>query len=148
MATPARRREMPHDPLRERFVEARRAFFRLHKTLIDAERAAFERRQGSLSGGQFLQALLQDPALEWLRPFSALIVEIDETLAAREPLEPAEVGTYVARMRTLLAAGEADGEDGVSGRYETLRDRDPDVLVAHVELVRRIAELRPDPDAG
>lgn len=144
MNRPVPRRDAPDDPLREPFVQVRRGLLDLHKTLIDAERAAAERRDGPMSSGQFLQALLQEPAFAWLRPFSALLVEIDELLATREPLSRPQVDAYLARIRGLVAP-EAESD---ARRYEHVRDRDPDVLVAHVELVRRMADFRPDADRG
>ena len=60
--------ERPTDPVRQQIVEVRRALLRLHKALIDSERAAFEARAGATSNGQFLQLLLQDPFFVWLRP--------------------------------------------------------------------------------
>ena len=124
------------DRKRQQLREVRRGLFRLHKTLIDAERAAFERSKGRLSNGQFLQALIQDPFFAWLRPFSTLLVEIDEALAAKEPLPEPSARFYVARIRALVAPDER--EETVS-RYEHVRQRDADALVAHVELMARIA---------
>ena len=68
---------------RQSLVEVRRGLLRLHKALVDSERAAFEVGSGALSNGQFLQLLLQDPYFTWLRPYSALIAEIDEALVTR-----------------------------------------------------------------
>jgi hypothetical protein len=138
-AKPSRAR-LP-DPRRDQLRAVRLSLLQLHKTLIDAERDAFERRSGPMSSGQFLQALIQEPYFEWLRPFSALIVTMDEALASREPMSEEEVRLFVARAQALVAM--AEDEDGAS-RYSHLRDRDPDVLVAHVELIRRIADASPE----
>lgn len=127
------RANRPPDPIRDHVVEVRRGLLRLHKTLVDAERAVYERRRGAMSNGQFLQALLTDPYFAWIRPFSGLVVEIDEALAADEPLTHPSARQYMTRVRTLLTPqGEA------AARYDEVRLRDPDVLVAHVELVRRL----------
>jgi hypothetical protein len=126
------------DPTRHQLREVRRGFFRLHKTLIDAERTAFEREHGRLSNGQFLQALIQDPFFTWLRPFSSLLVEIDEVLAAKEPSSEPTYRAYIEQVRALVTRREGDEEPS---RYEHVRQRDPDVLVAHVELTSRIAAV-------
>jgi hypothetical protein len=123
------------DPIRWQLREVRRGFFRLHKTLVDAERAAFEKTQGRLSNGQFLQALIQDPFFAWLRPYSSLLVEIDEALAAKERLSEPSARAYIEQVRALVAPVE--GEEA-SNRYEHVRQRDPNVLVAHVELTAHI----------
>ncbi len=113
------------DPVRQQLREVRRGFFRLHKTLIDTERAAFERAEGRLSDGQFLQALIQDPFFAWLRSYSSLLVEIDEALAAKEPLSRESGRGYIEQVSALVAP--AMGDEGAN-RYEQVRQRDPDVL--------------------
>ena len=125
------------DPVRQHLIEVRRGLLRLHKALIDSERAVFERDRGPLTSGQLLQALLEEPAFAWLRPFSGLIVEIDEALAAREPMEPDAARGYLDRVQALVAVPEENDAD-VSTKYERAVRRDPDVLVAHVELTGRL----------
>jgi hypothetical protein len=134
MSPPVSRRDRSPDPVRDQLKEVRRGLLRLHKALIDAERAVFERDRGALSSGAFLQALIQEPHFAWLRPFSGLIVEIDEALAAGDPLSPPQARAYVDRVRALV---EPEGEEGE--HYERVRQRDPAVLIAHVELEARIA---------
>jgi hypothetical protein len=128
--------ERPSDPVRQRLVEVRRGLLRLHKTLIDAERRAYETRAGATSNGQFLQLLLQDPFFVWLRPFSGLIAAMDEALAEAEgvPVEDAEA--FLAQVRALI--GPPDANTGGETRYEEVRGRDPDVLFAHVQLARLV----------
>lgn len=130
MAAFQRRPEPPTDPLYLQLKAVRRGLLRLHKALIDAERAQFEQREGQLSNTQFLQALLQDPFFAWLRPFSGLIVEIDEVLATREPVAEESARGFLAQARGLVSPDD----DEAASRYERVRDRDPAVLVAHVEL--------------
>ncbi len=63
-----------------RLKEARLRLLRLHKLLVDKERASFERENGQVSSGMFLNLLLNDKNFAWLKNFSTLIVEIDEML--------------------------------------------------------------------
>lgn len=119
------------DPPRERLKPVRRGLLRLHKALVDAERAEWERARGGVTGAQFLQALIADPSLAWLRPFSGLIVEIDEARHADEPPTEAEVRALLERAHALV---RPDEESDAGRRYAALRDRDPDVLVLHLEL--------------
>lgn len=116
----------------------RRGLLRLHKALIDSERAVFERDSGPLTSGQLLRALLEDPFFEWLRPFSRLIVEIDEALASKEPVSTQNARTYVEQVRLLVGAGDTESEVEPAGQYHQLVRRDPNVLIAHVELVNRL----------
>lgn len=132
--TAARRPPPPDDPTRTRLKAIRRSLFRLHKTLIDSERRTLEREHGAMSGGQFLQALIHDPAFEWLQPFTAIIVEIDEALAADEGITEPQAREYILRARDLVEPPDA----AVAEHYAELRQGDPDVLVAHVELAGNI----------
>lgn len=88
---------------REQLVDVRWGLLRLHKALIDAERAALERERGPIAGGTFLQMLIEDPRFEWLRPFTALIVQIDEALAGVEPLSGSDARELIERTRALVA---------------------------------------------
>jgi hypothetical protein len=115
--------------------EVRRALFRLHKALVDAERASLERTRGSLTSGLFLQALLQDPELAWLRPFSGLIVEIDEALADSPTLTPTAATGFIQRVQSLVAAADGTFDVRSASRYGEASRRDADVLLAHVELM-------------
>jgi hypothetical protein len=132
--TPAHRGSTADDPHRTALGAVRRALFRLHKTLIDSERRALERERGSLSGGEFLQALIHDPAFRWLQPFTGIIVEIDEALASDEGITPEQARGYILRARELVEPVDA----GVAAHYAEVRQSDPDVLVAHVELTGNI----------
>jgi hypothetical protein len=124
--------------------EVRLALFRLHKALVDAERAGLERDAGPMTSGVFLQALLQDPDLAWLRPFSGLIVEIDEALAASEPISPGDAEAFIGRVEDLVSPAEAGSDERAASRYGESSRRDPDVLLTHVELMSRIEAARQD----
>lgn len=119
--------------------EIRRALFRLHKALVDAERANLERNTGPLTSGLFLQALLQDPELAWLRPFSGLIVEIDEALADAASLTPGAAIEYIVRVHSLVAAADGGSDVRSASRYGEASRRDANVLLAHVELMALVA---------
>ena len=135
MAVPSRR-SYP-DPVRSNLVEVRRGLMRLHKALIDAERSDFERARGPINNSQLLQALIEDPFFAWLRPYSGLIVEIDEALAAREPISAPAARAYVERARELVAT-PVDEPPELS-RLEQVRTRHPEVLLLHLELTSRIS---------
>ena len=128
--------DRPSDPVRQQVVEVRRALLRLHKALIDSERAAFEARSGATSNGQFLQLLLQDPFFVGLRPFSGLIAAMDEALADAEGLSAEGAEEFLGQVRSLI--GPPDANTGGETRYEEVRSRDPDVLFAHVQLARLV----------
>lgn len=132
--SPASRPQPPDTPERRALREVRTSLFRLHKTLIDSERRGLERARGSLSGSEFLQALIHDPAFEWLQPFTGIIVETDEALASREALDPAHARALLDRILELVEPADP----AVAAHYAEIRQRDPEVLVAHVELTANI----------
>jgi hypothetical protein len=128
-------RDPAHEPLRE----VRRGLLRLHKALIDAERAVFERENGPLNNTQFLTALMDEPFFQWLRPYSGLIVEIDEALADRERgVSAHDARAFVERIATLVAPTPL-GVFTRGNRLEEVRRGEPGVLFAHSELNRSVA---------
>jgi hypothetical protein len=135
MATRFRKNPTP-EPLRTRLVEMRRGLLRLHKALIDAERAVWERSRGPVTNSQLLQALIEDPFFAWLRPYSALIVQIDEALAGEEAVTEDAARAFAEQARELLAVDE--GDEPTVNRYDLVCRRDPNVLLLHVELSHRI----------
>jgi hypothetical protein len=56
------------DSDRHLLVDLRKTLLNLHKTLIEWERAAYERIHGRTSPGSLLTALMSDPQFAWLRP--------------------------------------------------------------------------------
>lgn len=135
MALPPR---TPRDPLHEPLREVRRGLLRLHKALIDAEREAFQAGHGGLSNTQFLQALVDDPFFQWLRPFSGLIVEIDGALASRDAaVTPPQARYFVDRVAGLV--NPAPVGMIATARLQQLRRQDAGVGFAHGELMRALA---------
>jgi hypothetical protein len=144
MTQPPRRPELPPDPARDHLKAVRGGLFRLHKALIDAARTDYEASVGPLSPGQFLQALLHEPSFEWLRPFSGLIVALDEALAAREPLGEGQAQALVGEVAALVMA---DDHEELGRNVAAARLRDPSIAFLQGELSRRIAEGPPPPAA-
>lgn len=112
-------------------VSALRApLLELHKTLVDAEREDYERGRGRMSDGEFLKALIDDPAFAWLGALTALIVRLEE-------LEPSDVPKeYVAEIRRLLKP-DASGSP-FQRKYGELLQKRPEALVAHGAVMRAL----------
>ena len=104
----------------------------LHKTLLDADRAAYERAYGPVgSSGEWLQLVLGHEHFAWLRPFSGLIVRIDEWLAGDE--RPDEERAAVLKEADRLTSISASTEERAL-RYRKSIDRSADAAVAHVSV--------------
>jgi hypothetical protein len=124
------------EPRLQRLKAVRLALLRLHKALIDSERGVWERSRGPVTSNELLKALLEDPFFAWLRPFSGLIVQIDEALAGSEAVSEPDARAFVEQARELIAVDE--GDEPTVNRYDLVCRRDPNVLVLHVELSSRI----------
>ena len=74
------------DAARTLLTELRHTLLTHHKTLLDSERARYDRDiERVTSSGQLLNLVLRDPFFAWLHELSELIVAIDETLDGKEP---------------------------------------------------------------
>jgi len=119
---------------RERLRGVSRALLRLHKALLDDERAQFERVRGRIeSSGEFLQLVLHDEWFSYLRPLSALVVQIDELLDAKEATNE-EASALIAQARAMLKPSETGNE--FERRYYAAIQREPDVIFAQREVMR------------
>ncbi|MGH7669327.1 MAG: hypothetical protein ACRENQ_07510, partial [Gemmatimonadaceae bacterium] len=85
---------------------ARQGLLRVHRLLLEVERVELERSRGRLTPNAYLQAVLNEPSFEWLRPASQLIVQIDEALDAAEqdesPVASEVTASLLGQMRGLL----------------------------------------------
>jgi len=60
----------------ELLKRSRNQLLSLHKSLVDFERTRYEAFNGKVTSGQFLNVLLEDEGLSWLRRFSTFIVDV------------------------------------------------------------------------
>jgi hypothetical protein len=108
----------------------------LHKALLDAERAQVEAVHGAMSGAEFLQ-LVSDPLrYGWLKPFSRLIVDIDDTLNPRDDEEVAEPNALLDQARELVLPPKDDTPFG--RRYLSLMQKDPGLVMAHSDVAKML----------
>lgn len=122
-----------NDTERTTLIDLRRALLHLHKTMLDWERAAFERIHGRLSGSDLLKAILNDDQFAWLRPMSGLIVRIDEALEENPPDVPADVDAIVTQARRVTLPDEAGS--AYARRYHAALQEHPDAVLAHRDLM-------------
>lgn len=121
--------------------DLRQALLRLHKTLLEWERAGYERIHGRQSNNDLLNALLNDPQFAWLRPISQLIVRIDEILGEKTPPPMRnDVDAVVSQVR-LLTSPNAEG-DIYERRYDTVLQEHPDAVFAHRDVLGLLKQDR------
>lgn len=128
--------------VRESLVEFRDSLLKLHKSLIDSERAVYETNIGPIhSPHHFFQLLTNDPWFAWLRSVSQLIVAIDEGLDDTESLTNDSVAALINHAVFLLIPAQSEGE--FAERYLAALQRDPKVVLAHAQVAKRIGSGKP-----
>jgi hypothetical protein len=129
------------DPTTARLTVLRDGLLRLHKHVLDSEKAAYERDVERITTtGQYLNLVLNDPWFAWLRDLSQFVVLIDETLDFEEPPTPEEADKLIARARELVSPSE--NANGFGRKYWEAMQRDPGVVLAHRDMVRVFSELQ------
>ena len=121
-------------------AELRRLLLELHKTLIDWQRADYERVHGRLQTTQLMHVMFNDQEFAWLRSMSGLIVRIDESLEAKQPGAVSETGPLVAQARELVAP---EAGTPYAQRYFAAMQEVPDVVLAHRDLGTLLKLQRP-----
>jgi len=116
------------DSERQLLVDVRRKLLHLHKTLLDWERAAYDRAHGRTPPGQLLRIVMTDPQFAWLRPVSELIVRIDEALDMEAPDATIDVEGIIAQARSIVAP---EGDSAYAQRYHAALQEHPDAVLAH-----------------
>jgi len=116
----------------EKLKESRNLLLKLHKALVDHERATYEAFNGPTTSTEFLNLLLNHQDLEWLRRFSTLIVDVDEMFAQKDGFVQEQIDTHLDRMRKMLVI---DGEDEYfQAKYQLALQNDVDAANLHAEI--------------
>ena len=125
---------------RQRLITMRNGLLRLHKALMELERAAYERDVEHIqSTGQYFNLVMSDPWFSWLRELSQFVVMVDETLAQKEPAGEEEAALLISQARALVAPDENGDLFGRS--YWQAMQRDPGAVLAHRDMMQVFAEL-------
>jgi len=120
------------DTDRQFLFDLRKTLLHLHKTLLDWERAAYERVHGRVSASELLKVIVTDPQFGWLRPISELIVLIDQTVDMPAQDDTGAVDALAARARAVTRADE--GGPPPAQRYHAALQELPDAVFAHRAL--------------
>jgi hypothetical protein len=120
--------------------DLRQALLRLHKTLLDWERANYERSNGRLTSNQLLDALLKEPQFAWLRGLSQMVVRIDEMLDDEIPPGAGDLEAVLGHVRDLTSPNETGNP--YEQRYHSALQESPDAVFAHRDLVTLLKATR------
>jgi hypothetical protein len=128
-ATPEERRDL---------TSIRNQLLAFHKILLELERQRYERTNGRITDMfQLLNLTINDPAFSWLRPLSALIVEIDEKLDDKdEPMTSDQIKAVRKEIRQLLTPSQV-GTD-FQRNYHWALQESPDAVISHGTLIKAL----------
>lgn len=131
----------PDDPARATqraaLREISRTLLPLHRALIEASRAEYAATVAPVTGpNHLLQLLGEDPFFAWLKPITALIVDIDEMV--RVDFEPADALAIGARVQRLFGT---EVDEAFALRYVPILQRDVDVAIGHAAIRQALAKL-------
>ncbi len=116
----------------EKLRNGRNILLKLHKNLVDHERAIWEGIHGPATAGQFLNVLLEDADFTWLRKFSTLIVEIDEMFAQKDGYTEETIDLHLEKLRELISM---EGEDeAFLAKYQAALQQDLDAAARQGDL--------------
>ena len=117
--------------------ELRIRLLRLHKLLLDTERITYEQVRGQVSSGEMLQLAIDHNQFAWLHRLSKLIMQIDDLLDADEPITSEAISVLFTDIRTLLTPDQLG--DDFALKYDAAFQRNPDVVLAHADVVTLLA---------
>ncbi|MBM0744368.1 hypothetical protein JOY44_22615 [Phormidium sp. CLA17] len=109
----------------------------LHQLLLDTERIRYEQVRGQVSKGELLQLVINHDQFAWLHHLSELIVQIDELIHSDEPITSEAIAALIADVQILLTPDEVGNDFAV--KYDTAFQRNPDVVLAHADVVTLLA---------
>jgi len=128
------------DPVEQRLNTLRNTLLALHKTLLDSERAVYERDVARISSAnELLKLVLYDPWFAWLHELSEFIVQIDEAMDAKEPPTSSDAERFLEQTWELLSP--AENGQGFAKRYFEALQRDPDVVLAHGKTRKTLTDM-------
>jgi hypothetical protein len=112
--------------------DVRIRLLRLHKALLDAERAVYERAHGPVpSNLAFLNLVLNHEAFAWLRPMSGLIALVDESLADKAGMAAEQASALLTEVGMILQP-EGNG----AARLAALSQQNLPIAQLHTELTQ------------
>jgi len=138
----ARTMHTPDTPERAELREALRgvskALLPLHRALINAAREDYAFAYEPVSPTQLLGLLGDDPFFAWLKPVTAIIVDLDEMV--RRDFEWADADEVLGRIERHFGATP---EDAFAAQYVPILQRDVDVAIGHAAVRQALGKVPP-----
>jgi hypothetical protein len=128
--------------VRQQVTEIAEALRELHRGLIEAVRADYERSGTPVSGNVALfQLVVDDPFFAWLRPLSQVMVDVDELLDDGRTPSPEEAQAISNTIHRMISPS-AGSEGAFWERYSPLLQADTRVVVAHARVKQALHKVR------
>ena len=119
-----------NDETRQKLKDLSRAMLRLHKTLLDGEKANYEATNGKIQGtNAYLQLVLDDVNFSWLRKISALIALIDEAVSVRRPASETDAQALLNETQILL--NFEDSDEDFNDKFQLALQNNSDAVLNH-----------------
>ncbi|MBW4565439.1 MAG: hypothetical protein KME32_31015 [Mojavia pulchra JT2-VF2] len=115
----------------------RNKFLSLHSCLLETERIAYEQVSGRVSSAELLRLVIDHEQFAWLHRISELVVQIDEMLAADEPISLDDIQNLIAEARRLIVPSEVGNT--FARKYYAALQREPSVVLAHADVSQLLA---------
>ena len=113
----------------------RKPLLSLHKSIIDHERAAYEKTHGSVTPAAFLQQLIGGADFRWIAPLSTAIANIDELLDE----DKVSADERIAGAQAMAALFDSDAPNNAfRKRYLILLQESPAILHEHGRVVQAL----------
>ncbi len=118
------------DETKQKLKDLSRAMLRLHVTLLDAEKAKYEKTNGKIANPYaYLQLVLDDEHFAWLRKISALISLIDEASSVRRAASEIQAQALINETRVLL--NFEDNDENFNENFQIALQNNSDAVLNH-----------------
>lgn len=125
---------------RARLKGLSKSLLRLHKTLLDDERAEYERVNGKVNSiSEVFRLVLDDPHFAWLRKMSSMIALIDEFLASKTPTKETDGQAFIEEARVMLNFELSD--DSFDDKFQNALQRNPNAVINHNDALKYVNTL-------
>ena len=128
--------------MKEKLVELSTRLKNLHKQFLDNERNESEKQLGrKISPYDFFHLLVQDKDFAWLKPFSALMAEIDEFVDTAEKISQNDLDRIKDQVNAILH----DPGSKIAERYKHYLYHDGEFILYHSWLNKALKDLAAKP---
>jgi len=123
------------DETRGNLKNLSKAMLRLHKTLLDAAKADYEAKNGTITSvNQYFQLVIDDPHFAWLRKLSSLIALIDEAVSVRRPATEDEAKGLENEAKLLL--NFQDGDESFNEKFQAALQNNQDAVLGYNDALK------------